>query len=282
MDLRPHPDADVDSYYIVSHASDDYGRSFTVLFHVFLVYKPIPRAQVAVSVLDETTLDYLSQVSVYTLEEILMTAVAASNDMSLDIRTPHPDRSGPSATSVDASFIAKADGMTVRAVCPRGKCTIAMTLKARGHILPNLVTGVIPFANGINYEYAFPTMETEGELVLNDKPYKVHGTSWFDREWGRLGPTKWTWMAIGVDGVQISLWDQQSRDNPQSFAAGERAFATLLYPDGTVSVASATISEADIFQSSKSPERYASSWSVSIPTQQLELKLKLLRKDQRK
>jgi hypothetical protein len=279
-DLRPQPHTDVDSYYIVSHASDDRGHSFTVLFHVFLIYKPAPRAQVAVSVLDETTLDYLSQVSVYTLEEIRLAVVAASNDMALEIRTPRAVLNGPSARRIDAGFTVNADGMSVLAICPGGKCRIAMTHMARGHILPNLVTGVIPFANGINYEYAFPTMETEGEIVFNDKTFKVHGTSWFDREWGSLGPTKWTWMAIGIDGIQISLWDQQSHDNPRSFAAGERAFATLLYPDGSVTVASVTVSETEMFESSKSHQFYANTWSVSIPSQQLVLKLKLLRKDQ--
>jgi len=279
-DMRPHPDTDVDSYYIVSYASDDYGHSFTVLFHVFLIYKPAPRAQVVVSVLDESTLDYLSQVSVYALEEIRMAAVAASNEMALEIRTPRAALSGPSARRIDASFTAKLDGMTVGAICPGGECRITMTHKARGHILPNLVTGVIPFANGINYEYAFPIMETEGELAFKDKTFKVRGTSWFDREWGTLGPSKWTWMAIGIDGLQISLWDQQSRDNPESFAAGERAFATLLYPDGSVTVASVTVSETEMFRSSKSHQCYASSWSVSIPSQQLELKLKLLSEDQ--
>jgi predicted secreted hydrolase len=91
----------------------------------------------------------------------------------------------------------------------------------------------------------------------------------------------WTLCNVVVlDGVQISLWDQQSRNNPKSFAAGERAFATLLYPNGSVAVASVTVCETDTFQSANSDQHYARRWSVSIPTQQLELKLKLLRDDQ--
>jgi predicted secreted hydrolase len=276
-DLRPHHDADGDSYYVVSYVRDDGGRRFTILFHVLLVYQQASLAQIAVSILDEDANDYLSRASCYALGEISLAAVTASDDTKLYVGTPAGSVKGPMGEGrIEARLDATLNDITVQATGPEQECRVEMSMKPHGNILPNLVTGVIPFAGGINYEFALPQMITSGVLVFRNNRYQVTGTSWFDREWGRFGPYKWTWMAIQLDDVQISLWDQQASDNPATFAGGERAFATLLHPTGSVAVASVTVTEeGDPFVSPDSHQQYARCWSISIPSQEMQLKLEL-------
>jgi predicted secreted hydrolase len=159
-----------------------------------------------------------------------------------------------------------------------------MTLKATGPTLPDLGAGVIPFADGRDYEYAFPCMATSGTLTVNGKLYNVTGTSWLDREWGKFGESKWTWMCIHVDkGPKISIWDQQnSNDNPNSYVGGQAfatAFATILNLDDSLSVTSATIKELSSGLIPNTNRTYANRWSVKIPGR-AELTVSLLKDQQ--
>jgi len=224
-------------------------------------------AQVAISILDETTTDYYSKAIDYSLASVsLGESTTAGTDgvlqTQLNIAWPHGYLRGTM------------DDLILEAKSPASELKIGMRMEALGPILPILVTGIIPFGGGVNYEYALPRMKTSGTIVLDNRNYEVSGTSWFDREWGRFGPCKWTWMAIHLkNDVQIALWDEQTEDNPESFAGKKKAFATLLCPDGSIVVAPTVVDERSF---SDSPARYPTKWSVRIATKQIELSVSLL------
>jgi predicted secreted hydrolase len=147
------------------------------------------------------------------------------------------------------------------------RININLTLAHQGPLLANLGTGLIPLYGDINYEYALPSMKTTGSVVVDGKPYQVTGASWFDRQWGRLGPSfwthkKWTWMGISLDnGIRISLSDIFEGDQ-------EHAFATMLYPDGRheiVDVEPLAEGSTGIWKSAATGHRYPTQWVVSIP-----------------
>ena len=142
---------------------------------------------------------------------------------------------------------------------------IVLTLTAIGPTLPDLGGGVIPFPGGLNYEYAFPHMDASGTLKLNGETYSVTGSSWFDREWGRLGGLKWTWMGVALDnGVKISLWDQQDfQPTPETYVGG-RAFATILDDTGNLTLSTVVIKEGPLAPSTNG-QKYPKSWKVTIP-----------------
>jgi predicted secreted hydrolase len=172
---------------------------------------------------------------------------------SLDVQTPVGGLSG------DAS------AMHVTARLQR--IDINLTLAHQGPLLANLGTGLIPLYGEINYEYALPNMKTSGSVVVDGKPYQVAGASWFDRQWGRLGPAfwkhkKWTWLGISLDnGVHISLSDIIEGDK-------EHAFATTLHPDGRheiVAVEPLAEGATNIWKSAATGHRYPTQWMISIP-----------------
>ena len=90
------------------------------------------------------------------------------------------------------------------------------------------------------------------------------------------------------NGVQMSLWDQQDTNaNPDSFLStpqesvyGERAFVTILDPNGTVTVADANVLALATKRSYKSQLLYATHLTVEIPSKQAKLDVKLLADDQ--
>lgn len=269
-DLNPHRDgsSDGDSFYIVSYLQGG-GCKFTVLFHMMLLYKcpspPAPCALLALSVLNEDTLEYFSKEMPNQLPQ--------PTD-ALDIVMPIGG--GHLSGTIDALTI---EGhATDETDNPR--LDIKMTLKATGPTLPDLGAGVIPFADGQDYEYAFPRMATSGTLTVNGKLYNVTGTSWLDREWGKFGESKWTWMCIHVDkGTKISIWDQQNNnDKPNSYVGGQ-AFATILNLDDSLSVTSAIIKELSSELVPNTNRTYANRWSVNIPGR-AELTVSLLKDQQ--
>ncbi|MGC2491564.1 MAG: lipocalin family protein [Candidatus Binatus sp.] len=267
-DIAPHPrDSDGDSFYIISYLEGG-GHKYTVLFHLMVIVKSLgtPVAQLVISVFDETTREYFSrELNEYWLNNT--TVVPAG----LDITMPWGRLSGTiDQLNVEGHL---ADGAV--------KLDMKLTMAARGPVLPNLVTGIIPFSDGIDYEYALPRMETSGQLTIHGAKCDVKGWSWLDREWGRFGPSKWTWMNIQLEnGVQISLWDEQINDsNPNSYVGGPRRFATILNPDDGLIVAPVVIKELRNWISPKTKRTYATRWSVTIP-ERAELTVELLKDDQ--
>lgn len=267
-DLNPHPrDSDGDSYYFISYVKGG-GHEFTVLFHLMIIVKSLgtPVAQLVISVFDETTGAYFSrELNEYWLNDTTV------NPAGLDIKMPWGHLSG----TIDQLSV---EGHLADA---KAQLDMKLTMKACGPVLPNLLTAMIPFSNGIDYEYALPRLETSGELTVGGKKYDVKGYSWLDREWGKFGPSKWTWMNIQLDsGVQISLWDEQVDDShPDSYVGGPRTFATILKPNDQLIVTTVEIKELCYWTSTKSKKKYAKRWSVTIPGR-ADLKVELIKDDQ--
>jgi Lipocalin-like domain/CrtC N-terminal lipocalin domain len=250
-DLNPNPQ--VGSFWIVSYLDDD-EHKFTVLFHLMLIDNGLgrPLAQLAISVFNENTKDYFSkETNQFWLDK---TVVALKG---LDISTPAGRLSGT------------IDQLDIEGHISEGSKDFQMKLemKPRGPVLPNLLTCVIPFADGVNYEYALPRMETSGKISVCGKPYTVKGWSWLDREWGALGPSKWTWMNIQLENdVQMSVWDEQTNNTiPNSYVGGPRRFATILNSNGELVVAPVAIKELAFWTSTKTHQTYAKQWKVTIP-----------------
>jgi len=279
-DLGPHFDEDGDSFYLMSDVKDAKGRAFTVLFNQLFIYRsPLgPIAQLAISIFDESTKEYHFGEITYFLPLVAdgnTIALSSTNPISqtiLDIAMP------------EGRLYGTMDAMYVEA-CGDDVLGFSMRMEAHGPILSNLVTGVIPFGGGVDWEYAIPQMETSGTLIVHGETYDVKGTSWFDRQWGRFGPYKWTWMGIKLDnGVTMSLWDQQGMNlNPDSFLStpgksvpGERAFVTILDPNGSLTVADVNVTGSARWTSPNSKRVYPTRWKVVIPSKQATLEINLL------
>jgi predicted secreted hydrolase len=248
VDLVAKTGVEMDSWFIVSHLTSGSNR-LDLLVHYMRLTPPQrdPVVQAMASVLDHVSGKFVVEERNYKVSETTFSTA------SLDVQTPVGGLSGDaSAMHVTARF---------------QRININLTLAHQGPLLANLGTGLIPLYGDINYEYALPSMKTTGSVVVDGKPYQVTGASWFDRQWGRLGPSfwthkKWTWMGISLDnGIRISLSDIFEGDQ-------EHAFATMLYPDGRheiVDVEPLVEGSTSIWKSAATGHRYPTQWVVSIP-----------------
>ncbi len=248
LDLVAKTGVEMDSWFIVSHLTSGSNR-LDLLVHYMRLTPPKsdPVVQAMASVLDHVSGKFVVEERNYKASE------TSFSTASLDVQTPVGGLSG------DAS------AMHVTARLER--IDINLTLAHQGPLLANLGTGLIPLYGEINYEYALPNMKTSGSVVVDGKPYQVAGASWFDRQWGRLGPAfwkhkKWTWLGISLDnGVHISLSDIIEGDK-------EHAFATTLHPDGRheiVAVEPLAEGATNIWKSAATGHRYPTQWMISIP-----------------
>lgn len=171
--------------------------------------------------------------------------------------------------------------MTLHARVPQGH--VDVTLRPRGHVLYNAGTGCFAMFGDPRYanvEYSIPTVDTSGSLTLAGRTQPLRGEAWFDRQWGPLpdlrgGRASWTWMDLNLsDGDKVSLWDQR--------AATRNAFATILSPDGTHTVATAATAydPSTLWASPASGNRYATRWTVTIPSRHARLTVTVTAKDQ--
>ena len=247
LDLVAKTGVQMDSWFFVSHLTSGSDR-LDLLIHYMRLTPPQgnPVVQAMASVLDSVGGKFVVEERNYQDSETTLSTA------SLNVQTPSGGLNGDaSAMHVTACF---------------QRININLTLAHQGPLLAALGTGIIPFYGDINYDYALPSMTTSGSVVVDGKSYQVAGTSWFDRQWGRMGPSflnkKWTWMGICLDnGIRITLSDIFEGDQ-------EHAFATMLHPDGRheiVDVEPLAKGSTSIWKSATTGRRYPTKWVVSIP-----------------
>ena len=251
-----------DSWFVISHLTSGNSRLDLLVHYIRLTPPQGPLIQAMVSVLDPVSGKSLSEEKDYKPSETTFSTA------SLNVQTPSGGISGDaSSMHVTAHF---------------QRINVDLTLAHQGPLLANLGTGILPFYGDINYEYALPSMKTDGSVVIDGKRYQVDGVSWFDRQWGQMAPSfwahmQWTWMGISLgNGDRISLWDIIDGDR-------EHAFATMLHPDGrheVVDVEPVAQGATSIWTSAATGHRYPTHWVVSIPGLKARLRVEPLVREQ--
>ena len=136
---------------------------------------------------------------------------------------------------------------------------------------------------GASLYYSFTRLETEGELRLGDRRFAVRGQSWMDKELStsQLAENQvgWDWFSLQLDDDRdLMLYLLRRKDGSTDFrhATLVRANGEPLYmKDEQWSVRS-----TETWESKESGAVYPSLWEVSIPSEQLDLKLVPLTEDQ--
>jgi len=127
-------------------------------------------------------------------------------------------------------------------------------------------------------------METEGILRIAQNVFHVKGTSWFDREISTRGPGEnqkgWDWFAVQLhDNREIMLYIMRNKDG----SVDKYSSGTFVYPDGMyrhLLKDDFSVKVLDHYTSEKTGARYPSQWGISIPSENILLKVTPLIKDQ--
>ncbi|HZH04431.1 MAG TPA: lipocalin family protein, partial [Myxococcaceae bacterium] len=139
-------------------------------------------------------------------------------------------------------------------------------------------------AGNASYYYSLTRMPTAGQVRIGNEVFAVQGESWMDREWSTsaLGSDQvgWDWFSLQLsDGTELMYYQLRKADGTRD------PFSRATWVDA--SDRSLTLDPQQIrlqilsnWQSPHSQVRYPSGWLLTVPTQELELTVTPLLKDQ--
>ena len=133
-----------------------------------------------------------------------------------------------------------------------------------------------------SYYTSFTDLKTHGYLKATQGGHrmKVHGTSWFDHEFGssQLAEEQqgWDWFSLHLsDGRDLMIYLLRKEDGSLEPASS----GTLIEPDGISShlrLSDVSVSVRDHWRSPKSDARYPSQWEIMVPAHNISLKVAAL------
>jgi predicted secreted hydrolase len=129
---------------------------------------------------------------------------------------------------------------------------------------------------GGSYYYSRTSMTASGSLTLGETTFRATGEAWFDHQWGdfiSVGGGGWDWFAVNLDdGTDVTLSLVRNADGSYPLIYG-----TLVGPTGTtrhLERDAFTVETTDRWTSPTSGADYPAGWSISIPGEDLTIKLR--------
>jgi predicted secreted hydrolase len=125
-----------------------------------------------------------------------------------------------------------------------------------------------------SYYYSYTRLPTRGEIRIGDRRYRVHGNSWFDREWSSSAlaadQAGWDWFALQLDdGRDLMFYRMRGRDGAaQRFSQG-----VLVEPGGAAHPLTLAEVQATPTRTWRSPDgvAYPVAWRLQVPGHGLDL-----------
>jgi predicted secreted hydrolase len=153
-----------------------------------------------------------------------------------------------------------------------------------------LAEGKGPVVNGLNgisqkgaqagnasHYYSLTRMPTRGTLTVDGERFEVTGDSWMDHEFGTSFLEKdqqgWDWLSLQLDdGRELMIYQLRRSDGTRD----PRSSGTLVDTRGRAThlgVSDFTLAPAGQTFRAPSGAVYPTSWSIAVPSQQIELRV---------
>lgn len=141
-----------------------------------------------------------------------------------------------------------------------------------------------PSAGNASHYYSSTRMRTSGTLAIDGQTFSVTGLSWMDHEFGsnflEQDQGGWDWFSLPLqDGRELMLFQIRRADGSQD----AHASGTLVEVDGGTTHLSArdfTLVPKEYWQSPESGGRYPIVWTVTLPRQNMDLRVTAALPDQ--
>ena len=173
------------------------------------------------------------------------------------------------------------DGSRVQLRAEDNGHALALTLDAAKPLVLHGDQGLSQKSSGAgnaSYYYSFTRLATEGSLTLNGEKIAVTGNTWMDHEFSTtvLGENAvgWDWFSIQLsDKREVMFFQIREKDGTIEPLSG----GTLVEPNGqsrALARAQVNIQVLDKWTSPKSGGTYPASWTVTIPSANIQVTLK--------
>ena len=169
----------------------------------------------------------------------------------------------------------------------QGEIQIELILKdIKGPILQG-VEGLSqkgPEIGNASYYFSQTRLESSGVIQVEDQQFQVTGLSWMDHEFSTSGLSEgqvgWDWFSIQLDdGTDLMVYKFRRDDGGiDPFSSG-----MMIAPDSSTTYLEGNKIEIQVLSYWRSPESgaiYPSSWTIQIPSMELELNIEPLLSDQ--
>lgn len=132
-------------------------------------------------------------------------------------------------------------------------------------------------AGNASHYYSLTRMPTRGSITVDGERFEVTGDSWMDHEFGTSflepGQRGWDWLSMQLsDGRELMLYQLRRDDGSRD----SRSSGTLVGTNGKtkhLDVNAFTLTPGRATFKSKNGAVYPIEWSISIPSEKLDLKV---------
>jgi len=130
--------------------------------------------------------------------------------------------------------------------------------------------------------YSLPAVRFSGQLVLGDALTPVHGVGWLDHEYmtNALAPGQegWDWFSLMLkDGTNLMLFQVRAKTEEAAFASGTLQRGSHVTH---LTARDFTIEPTAVWRSPHRDTSYPSAWTLSVPSQNITLRVRTLLPDQ--
>jgi predicted secreted hydrolase len=135
-----------------------------------------------------------------------------------------------------------------------------------------------------SYYYSLTNNPTRGRVTTARGTFEVSGNSWLDREWSTTdlgeGAVGWDWYSLQLDDDrEIMFFHIRREDGSVEPVSG----GTIIYSDGStrrLALDEVQITKLSTWTSPKSNATYPASWTFTVPSEGIDLRITPLLNDQ--
>jgi predicted secreted hydrolase len=135
-----------------------------------------------------------------------------------------------------------------------------------------------------SYYYSLTNNPTRGRVTTARGTFEVSGNSWLDREWSTTdlgeGAVGWDWYSLQLDDDrEIMFFHIRREDGSVEPVSG----GTVIYSDGSMrrlALDEVQITKLSTWTSPKSNATYPASWTFTVPSEGIDLRITPLLNDQ--
>lgn len=135
--------------------------------------------------------------------------------------------------------------------------------------------------------YSFTRLKTQGQLQIDGSTFSVDGISWMDKEFSSNQLDKnqrgWDWFSLQLqDGRELMLYIMRNEKNETDFSRGTVVSEKARNSDGVryISEKDWKLTVTKTWTSMETQARYPSAWTLSIPSEKIDLIISSLVADQ--
>ena len=277
-DHGPHPDFKLEWWYYTGNLMSDDGRPFGYQFTIFRNALAPPSGETLRTSEWATRQLYLAHFAISDIEEEVFYHAERFSRGSAGLAGAQA--SPFSVWLEDWQIEETEDGMpAMRIAAQENDFSIDIELNP---LKPIILQGDRGFSRkgegdgNASYYYSMTRLATKGRVQIGEESFPVSGLSWMDREWSTSmlaeGQVGWDWFSLQLSDGRDVMYFQVRTTRP-----GDRAYTagTLVEPDGQkvdVDLQQVVLEVTESWTNDQG-DSYPAGWQLSMPAEQLQLKL---------